>query len=344
MVKALVTEIAQRRNYLAGGIQTVYFGGGTPSLLTKEQLAELMNVIRNEYLLLDDLEVTLEANPEDLTADTLSSIKEVGVNRLSIGMQTFSDQQLEWMNRNHTSHISHEAFELARKKGFSNISLDLIYALPGLSSNQWKDDLKEATRLDPEHISLYGLTIEKKTVFGNWANSGKLKEIPEEEAAAQYLDSIAFLQESGYQQYEVSNFSKPSYESKHNTAYWLGKQYLGIGPGAHSFNGSSRQFNIRNNAKYLKAIHEKVEFYESEELSETQKINETILTRLRTVNGIDLDEFTNLFDIDLKKEKRHVISQMKSAKFLNSENNRLSLTSAGFLVADEIALQLFFHE
>ncbi|MEP1095036.1 MAG: radical SAM family heme chaperone HemW [Cyclobacteriaceae bacterium] len=344
MVQAICQEIDHRSNYVSEKIETVYFGGGTPSILSKEHLNEILAAVKNSFEVSTTSEITLEANPEDLDNAKLRDFRLSEVNRLSIGFQTFSDTKLKWMNRIHSSKEALDSFHNARESGFDNISIDLIYALPNHDLDAWKKDLQVAASLNPEHISIYGLTIEERTVFGKRKRSGELIEEPEEMAADQYLRTIEILESKGYSQYEVSNFTKPGFESKHNSSYWGGAKYLGVGPGAHSYDGRSRQFNVRNNAKYLKAISTSGPYYESEELSKMQIANERILTRLRTSTGIDLDKFESDFEIQLLAKHEELIEQLGKQNLLKIKDQKLYLTSTGFLVADEIALKLFFDE
>jgi len=344
IVQAICHEIDDRSDYVNERIETIYFGGGTPSILSANCLNEILAAIKKSFEVSSSAEITLEANPEDLDKAKLRELRLSGVNRLSIGFQTFSDAKLKWMNRIHSSEEALKSFHNARESGFDNISVDLIYALPDHGLDAWMKDLQLAASFNPEHISIYGLTIEERTVFGKRKISGLLIEEPEEMAAEQYLQTIEVLEANGYKQYEVSNFAKPGFESKHNSSYWAGDKYLGVGPGAHSFDGRSRQFNVRNNAKYLKAISANSSYHESEELSKSQIANERILTRLRTSSGIDLEKFKSDFELNLLAEHQELIEQLRKQNFLKIKEQNLFLTSTGFLVADEIALKLFFDE
>ncbi len=345
MVNAIAKEISDRKEYLSEEIRTIYFGGGTPSLLTHDQIQILLKSVKDTFNVSLSAEITLEANPEDLTKSHSQSIHDLGINRLSVGMQTFDDQKLDWMNRIHSSQESLEAIDNVRSAGFSNVSLDLIYAIPDHNSKRWKEDLQRVIDLNPEHISLYGLTIENKTVFGKWERDDKLIQVPEDEAAEQYLYAIEFLKKKGYIQYEVSNFGKEGYYSRHNNAYWSGVPYLGVGPGAHSFDGKSkRRFNIRNNSKYLKAISSGTLHWEEEMLSSNQRINEQILTQLRTKNGIDLLVYKKEIGVDLKVKHQMFLNEMLALDMIELSQQHLRLKPKGFLVADEIALRLFIPE
>ncbi|MFK7953124.1 MAG: radical SAM family heme chaperone HemW [Ekhidna sp.] len=344
MVNAICKEIDARKSYVEENIDTIYFGGGTPSLLTGVQIKSILAEIKNHYSIANNAEITLEANPEDLVKGKSSELLEIGVNRLSIGVQTFHEEKLKWMNRAHSAKEAEQGYLNARREGFQNISLDLIYARPNEEAKAWLSDLKRVVNLKPDHISLYGLTIEEKTVFGKWEKDEKLLPLPEEDAASQYLEAIEFLNQSGFQQYEVSNFSKPSFQSKHNGAYWTGTPYLGIGPGAHSFSGQSRHINIRHNAKYMKLIDEDKPHFETEKLSKTQRINEQVLTSLRTIDGLDFQLLESLWGVDLMREHRKFIDDLCDQKMAELENGKLKLLPHGFLIADEISLRLFFPE
>lgn len=346
MVKAIGQEIVSREKYFNKNVDTIYFGGGTPSLLAPEQIQLLLDIINESYPISTNVEITLEANPEDLSKEKAKHFFEAGINRLSIGIQTFDETKLKWMNRIHDSEESLAAVENARNAGFQNISLDLIYAIPDHGRKEWQSDLEQIVSLNPEHISLYGLTIEDKTVFGKWEQENKLIQVPENQAAEQYLFAIDFLKSNGYLQYEVSNFGKEGCYSKHNTAYWKGVPYLGVGPGAHSFDGKfTRRFNVRNNAKYLKAIQkDDISFFESEELSATQRLNEQILTQLRTKEGLNLLALKEASGHSLDQIYKGFIEEMQKQNLIEISGDHLRLKPLGFLVADEIALRLFFQE
>ena len=344
MIESILVELQNRSSYITGKIETIYFGGGTPSLLSSNQIQQILNTTTSLFDVHPGAEITLEANPEDLTKANAEAIFQLGVNRLSIGLQTFEDTKLTWMNRIHSSDQNSEALENARNAGFQNISLDLIYALPDHSQKNWEKDLKNVVELAPEHISLYGLTIEDKTVFGKWERQNKLIQVPEDDAAQQYLFAIEYLSKLGFHQYEVSNFGKEGFHSRHNNAYWKGVPYLGIGPGAHSFNGTSRRFNIRNNSKYIQAVKSGNPYWEEEKLSNTQMVNEKILTQLRTTEGLNLNEINEHLKISLEDQHHDFLKEIQGQGLIRVGNGWLNLTSHGFLVADEIALKLFFPE
>jgi oxygen-independent coproporphyrinogen III oxidase len=344
MVNMICAEIANRKEYLDEEIHTIYFGGGTPSLLSALQIQSILSAIFRNFQVSKNPEITLEANPEDLSTRKLEELRDTNVNRLSIGIQTFHDEKLKWMNRAHNSNDARTAFKNARKAGFENISLDLIYARPDEDSDAWMNDLKQIIALNPEHVSLYGLTIEDKTVFRKWEKDNKLVQLPEEEAAEQYLNAVEFLNESEFQQYEVSSFCKEGFESRHNSAYWAGVHYLGVGPGAHSFNGNVRHINIRNNIKYIQHVKNGESHFETENLSKNQKINERILTQLRTSKGLDLAKIKNEWRVDLRQDHSEFLNDLISRKLALIENDKINLLPHGFLIADEIALRLFIQE
>ncbi len=346
MVQAIGKEIVDRKEYLKEPIETIYFGGGTPSLLTFDQIMFILDIIDGSHSISSEAEITVEANPEDLSKEKTSQFFKAGINRLSIGIQTFDEAKLKWMNRIHDTNESFTAIKNARNAGFQNISLDLIYAIPDHSREKWQSDLEQIIKLNPEHVSLYGLTIEDKTVFGKWEHENKLIQVPEDEAAAQYLLAIDFLTENDYLQYEVSNFGKQGFYSKHNNAYWSGVPYLGVGPGAHSFDGEhTRRFNVSNNAKYLKALQgDGIPFSENEVLSTKQRLNEMILTQLRTKKGLNLKVFEQSSGHALAKVHQHFLEETAHQNLVEISNDFLRLKPLGFLVADEIALRLFLPE
>lgn len=345
MHHAILEELKLRSGYLNDEtINTIYFGGGTPSLFSGKQIEEILNLINSHFEVSQFAEITLEANPDDLTKSILQSLKKVGINRLSIGVQTFDDDRLSFMNRAHSANEARESIKLAFETGFTNMTADLIYAIPPENMGYWEKDLSEMIALGLPHISLYGLTIEEKTVFGNWLAKGKLHETSEDIAARQYRYAIETLTEAGYEHYEVSNFAKPGFRSKHNSAYWSGEKYLGVGPGAHSYDGNTRSYNVRNNTKYINEIEKGVLPETIEYLSKIQRINEYVLTHLRTAKGIDLTEVRSKFEVDLKKDSKQVLSNYLNQGLIVWEGDQIRLTIDGFMVADEIALGLFYDE
>ncbi len=342
LVDALNTELHLQQHYLAGEpINTIYFGGGTPSILDARLITSILETIRALFVVDAGAEVTLEANPDDLDPDKLAALKEAGVNRLSIGIQTFDNQVLKFLNRAHSATDAIQCLDEARKAGFGNISIDLIYAIPGQDEVQWKKNLDRALSLQPEHISAYSLTIEEKTVFGNWVKKGKIKPVGEDVSAHQLELLSTTLSNAGYHHYEVSNFAKPGFESRHNSNYWKQVNYLGIGPSAHSFNGESRQWNLSNNHLYIRAIRKGHVPAEKESLTRTDKVNEYILTTLRTSWGCDAGFLKDRYDYDLLADQKEYVQSLIASKMATSESGLLKLTSKGRLLADKIASDLF---
>jgi oxygen-independent coproporphyrinogen III oxidase len=337
LVSCLNKEIEIQKDYLAENVETIYFGGGTPSLLSKDHIMSIMAKINAVYEVSPDAEITLEANPDDLSEVKLLELKAAGINRLSIGVQSFDDEVLKFLNRAHDHNQANESIELTRKVGFDNVTVDLIYGIPDRSHDLWEKDLKKLISLNPEHISAYCLTIEPKTAFGNWLKKGKLKAVEDDYSAQQFDIMVEMLENAGYEQYEVSNFCKPTYHSKHNTAYWQQKSYLGIGPSAHSYNLVSRQYNVSNNQKYINALEEGKVPNDKEILTKEDNINDYLLTTLRTKWGTNLNEL---------KLMGYSIDQRYIDKLILGENAKISdhhliLTRKGRLLADQISADLF---
>ena len=342
MVAAIIKELSLQRDYLHNEeVNTLYFGGGTPSLLDNEDLAAILHQVYDLYNVTPGAEVTLEANPDDLSYSKLKELKESPVNRLSIGVQTFDEEVLKLLNRAHTRLQGEECLALARQLGFENISLDLIYGIPGRGEAQWVEDLERALHHRPGHISTYSLTIEPKTVFGRRQARGKFPAIDEEQAAHQFELMLDILGKAGYEQYEISNFCLPGYYSRHNSSYWKQQEYLGIGPSAHSYDGKSRQFNISNNGKYMKSIAAGVVPYEREVLEKKDKVNEYLLTTLRTKWGTDLARLKDEFNVNLLKDRAPYIRDLLDSKLAKITNQHLGLTNKGKLLADKISSDLF---
>jgi oxygen-independent coproporphyrinogen-3 oxidase len=343
LIHAIANELSIQKDYLKGeGIKTIYFGGGTPSLLTDNELEIIFNVINKNYSVGPDAEVTLEANPDDLSKDKLRSLKNVGINRLSIGIQTFDDVLLKFLNRAHSKESAIQSVKDANSLGFKNISLDLIYAIPGLDAEAWKKNIRQALELDPAHISSYSLTIEEKTAFGRWSARGKLKAVEDDLAAEQLEILMDELEAAGFDQYEVSNFGKPDFYSQHNSSYWKQEKYLGVGPSAHSFDGTSRQYNIANNHIYVKAITAGRIPADVEILTREDRINEYLLTTLRTSWGCNLHYLKNEFNYDLIKINAPYINSLEHNSLIEiNKGEVLKLTRAGKLLADKIASDLF---
>ena len=341
MIGAICAEGALRNDYLHEDIATVYFGGGTPSLITIYDLRFTIEKLKSLFTVVDDVEITLEANPDDITEEKLEGWKSVGINRLSIGVQSFFDEDLQWMNRAHNSLQARAAVALSKEAGFENLSIDLIYGVPGLTDQGWQQNLETAFDYGVPHLSCYALTVEPKTALRKMIEHNKTEDVSAERQAAQFELLMEFTNAAGYEQYEISNFSKPGFRSKHNSSYWQGKPYLGLGPSAHSYNGLPRQWNVSNNALYIESISKKILPQEEELLTQTQKVNEYLMTSLRTSEGISLKAIAEISDertaLQIFKEAQKFIHQ----KLIGVNESTLFLTRKGKLFADGIASDLF---
>lgn len=344
-VDALLKEIELKREYLGGDtIKTIYFGGGTPSLLTGDELKRILDKLYQTYDVVSDSEITLEANPDDLNMQKIIELKSSPVNRLSIGIQSFRDQDLKMMNRAHNAQEADYSVKAAQDKGFENITIDLIYSIPQLSLMDWKENLHKAFALQVQHISAYSLTFEPKTVFGTYEKRGLMKPVEQELSSEQFLTMLQEMRANGFEQYEVSNFCKPGYESKHNSAYWSGEKYLGLGPSAHSFDGNSRQWNVANNSVYIRSLMEGKLSFEREELDARTQLNEYLMTGLRTRKGVDLQRIQSLFGVDLYKLYKDLLDELIHQGKAIIDGSRMALTDEGLLMADRIASDLFIIE
>ena len=341
MLAALLKEIELQKNYLGNElVETIYFGGGTPSLLKIEDLRSQIEKLRQTSTISDKVEITLEANPDDISEEKLVGWKEIGINRLSIGVQSFFEEDLLWMNRAHNAQQAIYNLQLAIKQ-FDNITIDLIYGHPLLSNEKWKQNVEKVIALNIPHISCYALTVEPKTPLSKMIKEKKKEDINQEKQAEQFLMLMQWLEEAGYEHYEISNFSKPGFRSRHNSSYWQGKKYLGLGPSAHSFDGVSRQWNISNNNIYIESLAKNNIPFEKEVLTASQKMNEYIMISLRTMEGLDLEKVGSL-EFGVGGQEFGV----KSQKFIDAgkltlKENKLILTKEGKLFADGIAADLF---
>ncbi|MHA7877316.1 MAG: radical SAM family heme chaperone HemW [Bacteroidota bacterium] len=340
MLQAIAKELYIRRTYMGGAqVKSIYLGGGTPSLLTPNALETLLTQIDQHFSLNSIMEVTLEANPDDITLAQLQSLRALGINRLSIGIQSFEDSVLRYLNRAHDSKKAIASVEIARKAGFENLSIDLMYAIPGTRKETWKTNLATALQLQPEHIAAYCLTIEKNTVFGRWKERGQLKAVHEEVAARQFEVLVAELTKYHYEHYEVSNFSKPGYYARHNTNYWKQGQYLGVGPSAHSYNGKTRQYNVAHNQRYIDSLKNGEIPCTVEVLTEKDHINEYVMTRLRTQWGCDMAWLKRRYGYVLAHNT--YLKQLVDQQLVVKNGSKLLLTTKGKLLADQIAADLF---
>jgi len=338
---ALKRELELRNNELPGGtIETIYFGGGTPSILETEEIEGLIKTIDENFRLVDEPEITLEANPDDLSVEKIQQLSDTPINRLSIGIQSFFDQDLKLMNRAHTGHEAFQCLENALTF-FPNTSIDLIYGIPGMSDERWKNNVAKALQYNVPHISAYALTVEPRTALDRFIKEGKISNVDDEQAERQFHILVDILNTEGFVNYEISNFGKPNFFSKNNTAYWQGKPYLGIGPSAHSFDGRRRGWNLRNNVKYIKAIRSEQLPITYEVLSVRDQYNEYVMTGLRTIWGISLnrirEEFGPIYEKYLIQQAEKHVAQ----HFLFWDEDRLLTTNKGKFLADGIASDLF---
>jgi len=337
LVQALLKEIVLRKDYAGQEkIETIYFGGGTPSLLTTIEIEKILNTIKAVHQVSDETEITFEVNPDDINEGSLITWKNAGINRLSIGVQSFFDEDLLWMNRAHNS--SQAVGSLQSAVGtFPNISIDLIYGTPQMTNEKWEYNVRTAIEMGIPHLSCYALTVEEKTPLHKMIRMDQSPNINADKQSEQFLLLMQWMKDAGYEHYEISNFAKPGWRSKHNTSYWLGEKYIGIGPSAHSFNGKERQWNVSNNNIYITSIEKDEIPFEKELLTPEQRTNEYIMTSLRTKEGMDL--------VKLDKLNRERITGL-SEKYINSGlmkrcENFLVLTDEGKLLADGIASDLF---
>lgn len=334
-------EAAAEKNYLQDEkVNTIYFGGGTPSLLSVKDLEVLLTSLQKNFVVAADAEITLEANPDDITENLLSTWKELGINRLSIGVQSFFEEELRWMNRAHNARQANENLELARKF-FPNLTMDLIYGSPLLTDEMWKANVDRAIELEIPHLSCYALTVEEKTPLNKLISLHKTSNVDADQQARQFLLLMQWLREKGYEQYEVSNFAKPGFRSRHNSSYWKGEKYLGIGPSAHSYNGEERRWNIANNSLYIKAIMNGETARESERLTPQQQLNEFIMISLRTKEGLDLAVVRNTWG---EKESTRIENSLKGLVMSGQvimNKGFVQLTDEGMLMADGIASGIF---
>ena len=343
LIESILVEIDLRHPYLENkNIETIYFGGGTPSLLAEKELFLILEKIYKNYDVSSNAEISLEANPDDLSVEKLKELKRLEINRLSIGLQSFNNEELIWMNRAHTATESEASVKRAQDKGFENISIDLIYGSKFSNLTNWKKTLDKAIALDVKHISSYNLTIEDKTKLGHDFKVKKEIAIDDEKSSELFLEMIDRSEKNNFIQYEISNFGKENYFSNHNSNYWKGIEYIGFGPSAHSFDGVSRQWNVSNNSLYIKNITDKNEaYFEKEILSESDQFNEYILTSLRTIWGIDVLVLNTKFNSEILNSFNEKIKTYISSDMIIFNNNKYVLTSNGKLFADKIASELF---
>lgn len=342
VIKALRTEIALRKDYLGQEeIETIYFGGGTPSLLSADEIYLLISEITDHFEVSSKAEITLEANPDDLNPQKVKELRQTPVNRLSIGIQSFYEEDLKWMNRAHTSREAHSSIKRVQDAGYENITTDLIYGFPLLTDEKWEYNIQQLIELQVPHISSYSITVEPATALSSFISKGKEKPMDENQSAAQFIILMDYLQEAAYEHYEISNFAKPGMYSKHNSNYWQGVKYMGIGPSAHSYNGETRQWNVSNNTKYTDAINLKTIPAEIEILEVKDRVNEYIMTSLRTSWGMDLEKISQDFGSDYSNSVKAGLETFIDKGWVNMKDKTAILTREGKLFADHIASELF---
>ncbi len=340
-VEALKKEIYARKDYLQGEkVKTLYFGGGTPSALKETEVADILTFVAREFPVTKKAEVTFEANPDDLSISYLKALINAGVNRISIGLQSFQNVHLERMNRRHNVSQAYHAVQNAEKAGFTNISIDLIYGLPGLTSGQWEESLIQVFRLPVVHLSAYHLTYHEGTPFFSWLKRGMLKELEEDESYNQFNILIDRALESDFEHYEISNFAKNRKFSQHNTAYWTGEKYLGLGPSAHSFNGKSRRWNVADLGKYIRALEQNTPFFQQEQLSANDRFNEYILTNIRTQWGLSIQKIVEKFGQEKADYFLETSRKFLSNNTLIQKNDDFVLSRKGLFVSDDIMASL----
>lgn len=342
-IEAIKKEAALRKDYAGGEtVETIYLGGGTPSQLTGQQVKDIIGHIYNIYSVSENAETTIEMNPDDISLPLLQSLKEAGVNRLSMGIQTFNEQNLKFLNRRHTAAEAIDKVKMCQDCGFDNISIDLIYGMPVESHDDWIADIEKAISLGTQHISAYHLIYEEGTRMTQLLEQGIITETDEEESLSQFKTMIDMLKSAGFVHYEISNFCKPGFESKHNSSYWKGKKYTGIGPSAHSFDGNNRQWNIANLDEYIYKVNNGQQFWEEEILSTAEKYNDLILTSLRTMWGLDMNMLERSFgkiylDYCMKNAMPHI-----ERGTLSLQDGIMKLTENGIFVSDDIMSDLMY--
>ena len=342
VVASLIEELKERKNFIGQEeVNTIYFGGGTPSVLSAEDISKILKEVNSQYTVNGNAEITFECNPDDLSKEYLEGLKLCGVNRLSIGIQSLNDESLTWMNRSHNVGQALQAIDSAAALGFRDMTIDLIYGIPMLTEQEWRQTLKRALAMPINHLSAYSLTLEENTPYNKLVEQKKYKKPNDDDASRHFEILLEEIKLAGWEHYEVSNFCKEGNYSKHNTAYWQNVKYLGIGPSAHSFDGKSRHWNVRSNKEYILKIQAGESVSESEELSTKDIVNEALLTGLRTKWGVNLAEVKELYKYDIAATYQSQITEWQQKDWLEMRNGILRLRADGFLFADYIASELF---
>ncbi len=344
IIAALQKELYLQKSYLHGDVNTIYFGGGTPSLLTMDEINRLLDTIYNNYEVNLAMEITLEVNPDDITAAKVKDLRTTGINRISIGIQSFHAADLNYLNRIHTAAQGEYAIKTLQDAGFTDLSIDLIYGIPTLSMSNWKQNLNKAIELEVAHISAYALTVEPKTNLEVLINKQKLMGVSETDTSNQFRYLMQFMKDNNYIQYEISNFCLPSHQSKHNTSYWEGVPYLGVGPSAHSYNQISRQWNCSNLAQYVESLSNNTVSFEIEQLSPMQKYNEFVMTSLRTNTGVNLMSLRHNFSGKYVDYFERILQKYSNSQLLTITPVSICLTDEGRLFADGISSDFFITD
>jgi len=343
MIECMKVELSERSDYLKEKkVETIYFGGGTPSIIETRYIGELLDKIKEQFHVSKDVEITMEFNPDDVYGKNIHELKKIGINRLSIGIQSFHDKDLVFMNRSHNAKQAVSAVNIASRNGITNITIDLIYGLPGQTNKMWEDNISKLSNLNINHFSAYALTVEPNTHLEYLIRKNKIPIIEDGLAEKHFKILQKRSEEMGYVQYEISNFCKNNMFAKHNSSYWKNKWYLGIGPSAHSFNGSERQWNIASNSKYISNLKNKKSFFETELLNQKEKYNEYVLTSLRTIWGAETSYLNTNFDKKINQHFEGACQKWISNKKMLKENGVFKLTKEGMLFADAISSDLFF--
>ncbi|MFN8256452.1 MAG: radical SAM family heme chaperone HemW [Bacteroidales bacterium] len=335
-IQILIVEIKQRNNYLDSEISTIYFGGGTPSVIGVNNLSLIVKELYLNFNISNNVEFTVEVNPDDVSVLFINELKNIGVNRLSFGIQSFENNILKFLNRRHDADTARKAIQISKNAGIENISCDLIYGIPNQTIEDFRFDLGEILKYDIVHLSAYHLGIEENTYFGKLHKKGRFKEVDEKESLTFYNELIFWAQKYNYEHYEVSNFARNKVYSKHNTSYWNDIPYIGLGPSAHSYNGKSRQFNVSNLSEYLKKLSSGEVFFSREILTEKDRFNEYILTRLRTKWGVDFKEIENNFNVHYVLHVKRTVSKLDKTGYIRIDFSKVSLTEEGFFVSDYV--------
>ncbi len=339
---AVCEEIRHGKGFIGEEqVHTIYFGGGTPSVLSVDQVHKVISTVHREYDCSKLTEVTLEANPDDVSRDLLAGYYDAGVNRISLGVQSFSDEALKLINRSHAAEESFRALELIQSSPFNNYTADLIFGIPNQGLTDWQSDLETLMKFDPPHISCYSLTFEPNTVLDNWWEKGKLEPVDDDHYDVQYNYACKFLRTHGYEHYELSNYAKPGFRAEHNSMYWDGIKYLGVGPGAHSYNGLERTWNIRNNHKYIELINSGGHYWESESLLPTDRLNEYLMTKLRTSEGVRWEMIEQLASPRQIQDIQEGVAELERQKNLIIRDDGFHIAEPDLIISDTIISSLF---